>query len=569
MARFTTRKRSLRERYFVLCPFPCLRPRPSNSHPQSDAVVEEGIALSVIPKLRLQQLAAYPTSGNTGVPLLPRAKTAAQRASPTKLQRLFRSSRSKEFGTKSNSQSDANLTNEERVAQQMKRDIEQTKAETRQISKTQKKWWKNLRSNHRRTEKKLKKQLKTWEAKGRRAEERKKKERARALKLKKAQNVLLAQPPRSSRARYKAAKTCLDKCGNIPSRKAIAGGTFMQRRRFTKKERARRKFARTKATTLGCMTGNTYWRSEMKILQYLNHPNIISYEEAYLFESGPNPIGGTNRILDYGLYDLGTLYQLSHRYKLASEQQRTQLYPPEPFAWHVFQSLLTAIVYMHTGYATLKEFLSSKSDTAKHWMPIYHMDVRPENILLKSSASPNEYPHVTLAGFSGALSQAALDAKDPLLTYNIDHTNNSPQLSDTALLIDTIKSLCISSPFYVRDANDDMQSVPFPTELPAHYHHNLRIALYTHWNEHDTPRARLLALAKVVDLQTSDAVEYEPLPEGIVTMKLEDRWVFEPLGWENRGLGLDVEERGASLEVDGGWFEGSDEGEWEEVCLEE
>ncbi|KAH7411750.1 kinase-like domain-containing protein [Phaeosphaeria sp. MPI-PUGE-AT-0046c] len=70
---------------------------------------------------------------------------------------------------------------------------------------------------------------------------------------------------------------------------------------------------------------------------------------------------------------------------------------PELFLWHVFESLLAAVHYCHTG------------PTDQHpgtWDPIYHRDIILGNVLLISHDSPDTpYSTVKLADFGCAMSR--------------------------------------------------------------------------------------------------------------------------------------------------------------------
>lgn len=93
--------------------------------------------------------------------------------------------------------------------------------------------------------------------------------------------------------------------------------------------------------------------------------------------------------------------------KPALEMSQRKIRVPELFIWHVFESILVALHYCHTGPTY------PKSGT---WDPIYHCDVIQGNIFLDFSDAPGyPCPDVKLGDFGCAVTQSELDERPKLI----------------------------------------------------------------------------------------------------------------------------------------------------------
>jgi hypothetical protein len=142
---------------------------------------------------------------------------------------------------------------------------------------------------------------------------------------------------------------------------------------------------------------------EISILRRLSHPNIISLYDAHL------PSAATERHATPYLVtehcDKGTLAGL-----IKTWNQRGKLIP-ESFVWQVFESLVSAVQYLHHGpypYNT----------AAFDWDPISHRDIISSNIFLTSSSQAEscDYPFsIKLADFGCAITDSEMAAHN----YNV------------------------------------------------------------------------------------------------------------------------------------------------------
>jgi hypothetical protein len=280
-------------------------------------------------------------------------------------------------------------------------------------------------------------------------------------KLEKANEICYSDPPPDKKAWHKVMKVVLEDDNFKPLlRKAEVNISPLLRNSeaiypvahlvapYHDKEAVRR-FKLVESTSIGMKAGPIDWRRELKVLRYLSHDNIIRFEEAYLFENGFKETGGTEKLVGWGLYDIGTVRQLSDKYKHVNSMKdyvEMRIYPPEHFVWHVLKSILTALIHMRTGYSTLHDYCSRETDAVKNWMPIYHLDVRADNVLLKSTVGDFEYPHVTLGGFGHAVSDEGLAYFGQMFFENDSLSGEQLRTMDMQGLLETILTLVLASP---------------------------------------------------------------------------------------------------------------------------
>ncbi|CAG5154209.1 uncharacterized protein ALTATR162_LOCUS3512 [Alternaria atra] len=133
---------------------------------------------------------------------------------------------------------------------------------------------------------------------------------------------------------------------------------------------------------------------EIEILRRLFHPNIISFYDAHL------PDNVTERhVTPYLVTEFcnqGTLLDL-----IKTWNRRGKLLP-ESFVWQVFESLVSAVQYLHHG---------PNNATSGTWDPISHRDIIPSNIFLTRTPQPlpNDYLiSIKLADFGCAITDSEM-----------------------------------------------------------------------------------------------------------------------------------------------------------------
>ena len=110
------------------------------------------------------------------------------------------------------------------------------------------------------------------------------------------------------------------------------------------------------------------------------HPNIINLHS---FE--PCGLEGARYYLEY--CPGGDLHQLVNRYKAHNALL------PEPFIWHVYKQLLSALAFLHRGFDPRCPDRERKG--------ICHRDLKPSNIFLRPNPA-SVYPDIVLADFGHA-----------------------------------------------------------------------------------------------------------------------------------------------------------------------
>jgi NIMA (never in mitosis gene a)-related kinase len=103
-------------------------------------------------------------------------------------------------------------------------------------------------------------------------------------------------------------------------------------------------------------------------------------------------------ILDY--CNSGTLKDFVDRY---IEERKTT---PEPFAWHIFAGITSALCACHYGIMDAMRSV----DVPRHWDIICHLDIKPSNIFLTSTGRTNAYPRVVLGDFGCAIREEDIDS---------------------------------------------------------------------------------------------------------------------------------------------------------------
>ncbi|KAL8807685.1 MAG: hypothetical protein Q9200_004570, partial [Gallowayella weberi] len=81
---------------------------------------------------------------------------------------------------------------------------------------------------------------------------------------------------------------------------------------------------------------------------------------------------------------------------------------PEGFIWHAFIQLASALAFLHTGV----DRADPDKARPKHWQPVIHRDIKPDNIFLKitsaptsTATNPTRYPTLILGDFGLATTQ--------------------------------------------------------------------------------------------------------------------------------------------------------------------
>ena len=95
--------------------------------------------------------------------------------------------------------------------------------------------------------------------------------------------------------------------------------------------------------------------------------------------------------------DLSTYMQLSCSWE-----------PEESFVWHCFKQLSEAIAFLHCGYDVKQGKCLPARDGRPGWEWVMHGDIKPDNILLRPSAT-GRFPDLVLADFGSAEIEAGRD----------------------------------------------------------------------------------------------------------------------------------------------------------------
>ena len=131
---------------------------------------------------------------------------------------------------------------------------------------------------------------------------------------------------------------------------------------------------------------------EIHFLRHLQHPNILNYIDAFITRNPKEAAVYT----EYGNY--GSLHDLIVKYDKHNKSLQIPGIMPEAFIWHVFESLASALQYIHHGIKEGSRFHETRAQAGlsdsdfvnaweeRQWPLIQHRDIKPQNILLRYGA---------------------------------------------------------------------------------------------------------------------------------------------------------------------------------------
>lgn len=131
-------------------------------------------------------------------------------------------------------------------------------------------------------------------------------------------------------------------------------------------------------------------KREVEILHVLKHPNIVRFVDGFI-PSGPS--GQAQLVVEW--CDRGSLGDLMKRYRMYNDvhPNRSNTYLPEGFLWHIFESLISALAYLHHGVQGDDLINPCSPRERGDWPRILHRDIKPENVFLHSLPA-DARPHV-------------------------------------------------------------------------------------------------------------------------------------------------------------------------------
>ncbi|KAI9757664.1 MAG: hypothetical protein M1815_000311 [Lichina confinis] len=137
---------------------------------------------------------------------------------------------------------------------------------------------------------------------------------------------------------------------------------------------------------------------ELVILRKLHHRNITRYVDAFLCPESPVPAAS----LYMELCELGSMEDLLKRWKTRCALDNRRHVIPEAFVWHSFHCLMKALTYLRYGFQDGRDFAPVDG-----WKPVFHRDIKPGNVLLRTPDGGGKYPTVVLGDFGIAIAHGS------------------------------------------------------------------------------------------------------------------------------------------------------------------